>query len=242
MSFSSPCTGLVSVEGDTVSKLPDYTALSSQIAKATPTGVSSGSYNPTNTQSPACPAVDRSWNASAVLPPTPNADVCGCVVRNLTCVARSGLSDTKIAELFSTVCGLDRRACAGISVDAASGRYGAMSPCNSTEQLSWAFNAYYNNASPANRASACDFDGSAQLQTPAPVSNQCRPLLSQVGAAGTGSVTAAPSATGGGGASASGTRASAAGAITVPSVDFGLLQLGAYILGATLTGAGMILL
>ncbi len=242
-------SGLVKVDGDTASKLPDFTALSSKMASATPTGVQANDYNPTNTSPPRCPPTGESWNASSTLPPTPNQDVCGCVVRNLTCVAKEGLSDETVAEMFGTVCGLDRNACVGVARDGAAGRYGSMSMCNSTEQLSWVFNAYYFNQSPQNRARACDFDGNARLVTPQAPSGSCSSLVSAVGPAGTGTVTAAPQARGGSGGSGGSAGASgsarpsgAAGAVTVPRFDTGLLQMSVYVAVAFMTGMGMILL
>lgn len=238
--------GLVSVSDNTASRLPDFTALSSQLARVTPTGVQSQSYTPTNTQARECPPTGAGWNASSTLPPTPNQELCGCMMRNLTCVARTDISDETISEMFGTVCGLDRDACAGIQKDGSSGTYGALSMCNATEQLSWAFNAYYFNQPSANRAQACDFEGNARTQRPASASGTCRELLQQAGPAGTGSVTATPTGGGtgggGGGASSTATRSGSASAVTVPRFDFGMIQLGAYVVGAILTGAGMILL
>ncbi|KAI9882075.1 MAG: hypothetical protein M1823_006180 [Watsoniomyces obsoletus] len=248
MYFEEPNNyGLVKADGNTVSKLDDFTALSSQMASATPTGVRANDYNPTNTSPPRCPPTGDSWNASSTLPPTPNQDVCGCVARNLTCVAKAGLSDETIAEMFGTVCGLDRNACAGVAKNGATGKYGSMSMCNSTDQLSWVFNAYYFNQSPQNRARACDFGGNARLQQPQAPSGSCQSLVSAVGPAGTGTVTAAPQNTGGSGGSgggASGTNrpSGAAGAMTVPRFDTGLLQLSVYVAVAFMTGMGMILL
>lgn len=240
--------GLVSVDGNSASKLPDFTALSSEIAQVTPTGVNSDSYTPSNTQARECPPTGANWNASSTLPPTPNQEACSCMLKNLTCVARPGLSDEKMADLFGVVCGKDQAACRGISKDGATGEYGGVSMCNALEKLSWAFNAYYFNQSPTNRAKACDFDGNAKAQTPASVSGECRPLLSQIGSAGTGTVTSAPKAGSGGGSrsgsgsGSSSTTSGAAGATTVPSLNVGIFQLGAYLVCAVLTGAGMILL
>ena len=232
-------SGLVSINGDTASKLPDFTALSSQIAKVTPSGVNSASYTPTNSQSQNCPATGTAWNAASALPPTPNADLCGCMVKSLSCVTKPGINVTSIGDLFGTVCGLQKGVCDGITANATTGTYGAYGMCNDTEKLSWALNSYFQkqNSNP----SACDFNGAATTQAAASASGNCQSLISQAGSAGTGTVTSAPTGTGGGGSS-TGTKKSAAGAVTVPSFDFGMLQLSAYVIGAVLTGAGMILL
>ena len=180
-------------------------------------------------------------------------------MRNLTCVAKPGLSDDDVSKLFGTVCGLDKSACAGIARDGSTGEYGSLSMCNSTEKLSWVFNAYYMNQSPANKASACNFDGNAQTRQPASPSGTCQNLLMQLGPAATGSVTATPTANNGGsgggsgssgssatdsgsGSSSTATKKGSAGAVTVPAFDFGMLRLGAYVASAILAGAGMIIL
>lgn len=237
------CIGLVSVSDDTASKLPDFTVLSTQLARVTPTGVNAESYTPTNTQARQCPPTGAGWNASSALPPTPNKELCGCMLRNLTCVAKQDLDGDTISQLFGTVCGLDEDACAGVQKDGSTGTYGALSMCSPIEQLSWAFNAYYFNQPSARRAQACDFEGNAQTQRPASASNTCRELLGQVGSGGTGSVTAVPTAGGtGGGATSTATRPGSGNAVTIPRFDFGILQLGAYIVGTILAGAGMILI
>ncbi|KAI9797951.1 MAG: 1,3-beta-glucanosyltransferase gas1 [Piccolia ochrophora] len=240
--------GLVSVDGNEASKLPDFTALSSQLAQITPSAVEADSYEPTNTEAPACPT-GGGWNASSDLPPSPNQELCDCVVRSLGCTAKTELSDDDVEELFSTVCGLDKSACEGIAADGSSGTYGALSMCAPLDKLSWAFNSYYTRQRRSSKA--CDFDGNAQIQDRQDPDEKCRGFLEQVGGAGTGSVTSVPTATGnaegvvGVGqsqSSSSTSTAGAAGALTAPRLEMGMLQLGAYIFGAILTGAGMILL
>ncbi|EKG19813.1 Glycolipid anchored surface protein GAS1 [Macrophomina phaseolina MS6] len=69
--------GLVTIDGDTVSTLVDFNNYKSQIAKATPTGVNSADYEPTNTRQRDCPAVNTAWMATASpLPPRPNTELC----------------------------------------------------------------------------------------------------------------------------------------------------------------------
>ncbi|APA14203.1 hypothetical protein SS1G_12017 [Sclerotinia sclerotiorum 1980 UF-70] len=234
--------GLVSVSGDTVSKLPDFTALSKQLASATPSSTNSASYTVTNTVAQACPATGTAWAASSNLPPIANADLCECMVSSLSCVANSGISGNSSADLFDYVCGLDSAACDGISKNATTGVYGAYSMCTSSQQLSFVFDQYYKrqNQSPT----ACDFSGNAKTQSGSQ-SSKCSALLSQAGTAGTGTVTSAPTGTGSSSSSSHSsttTKKSAAGATIVPRFDLGLLQLGAYLVVAGMTGAGMVML
>ncbi|TGO12076.1 hypothetical protein BTUL_0095g00340 [Botrytis tulipae] len=237
--------GLVSVSGDSVSKLPDFTALSKQLASATPSSTNSASYTVTNTVAQACPATGTAWAASSNLPPIANAELCECMVQSLSCVANSGISGNSSADLFDYVCGLDSAACDGISKNATTGTYGAYSMCTSAQQLSFVFDQYYQHNNKA--ATACDFSGNAKTQTGAK-SSTCSSLISQAGTAGTGTVTSAPTGTGSSSSSSgtsgtsTSTKKSAAGATIVPRFDLGLLQLGAYIVVAGMAGAGMIML
>jgi len=234
--------GLVTIKGDTASKLPDFTALQKQLAKATPTSTAMADYVVSNTAAQACPATGADWSASSNLPPIANADLCSCMVSSLSCVARKGLTGNQTADLFSNVCGLDNSACNGINGNATTGTYGSYSMCDSYSKLSFAFDQYYQSQSKA--STACDFGGNATTQSGSQSSN-CKALLNQAGTAGTGTVTSVPTGTGSS-SSSSGTstttKKSAAGAVVVPRLDMGLLQLGAYLLVASMAGAGMILL
>lgn len=238
--------GLVSVSGDTVSKLPDFTALSKQLALATPSLTASSAYSVTNTVPQACPATGTAWAASSNLPPIANSDLCSCMVSSLSCIADTGLSGNETANLFSTVCGLDNAACDGINANATTGTYGAYSMCDAYSQLSFAFDQYYSNQGKA--STACDFNGNAKTQSGS-TSSSCKALLSQAGTAGTGTVTTAPTGTGSSSgssgsssSSSTSTKKSAAGAVIVPRFDMGLLQLSAYVVVAGMAGAGMIML
>jgi hypothetical protein len=193
----------------------------------------------TNTVAQACPATGTSWAAASALPPIANADVCTCMVSSLSCVASTGLSSNATSTLFSSVCGLDPAACKGIATNGTSGVYGAYSMCNSYQQLSFAMDQYYKSQNKV--ATACDFSGQAKLQTGS-TSSSCSSLLNQAGSAGTGTVTTVPTGTGASGSSGSSTKKSAAGAVIVPRLDMGLLQLGAYLFAAGVAGAGMILI
>ena len=162
---------------------------------------------------------------------------------NLTCVAKSDISDDDIQTNFDYLC--DPKVgdyCVGITPNATTGNYGSYSMCNSTERLSWAMNEFYLNQTANNpqNNNPCSFKGVATKQSPQ-LANSCKALVSQAGAAGTGTVTSAPTGTGSSGSSST-SKKSAAGTTTIPKFDFGLLQLAIYLLTAGLVGAGMVLL
>ncbi|KAL3427450.1 glycolipid anchored surface protein [Phlyctema vagabunda] len=228
--------GLVSVDGDSVSTLSDYNAWATEIASVTVTGVNSASYTPTNTVQQDCPAVATNWLVSeSGLPPTPNQAVCDCMVSSLTCKAKAGISSEDIGTLFAQVCGYnDGKPCAGVTTNTSTGVYGEYSMCNSTQQLSYAFNEYYLEQGSSD---ACDFDGNAESVSAAATAASCSSVLSQASATGTGS------SSGGAAASASSTKSSAADALYTPrAVTVGGHILGLYAMGSVMLGAAMILL
>lgn len=205
------------------------------------------SYNPTNTKAQACPPSGTAFQLdTSALPPTPNEQSCSCMIKSLTCVAKPNTNTSAVEELFNQVCGyINGDACKGITRNATTGSYGAYGMCSPSDQLSFAFNAYYENqvnGKPPN-TDACNFNGAASTQSAASASGSCSALISQAGASGTGTVTSVPSGTGSSsGSSGSATKSAAAGMINVPSFGFGMLQLGLYFTVAALVGAGMIML
>ena len=115
--------------------------------------------------------------------------------------------------------------------------------CNATERLSWAMNEFYFNEKANNKEDThpCSFNGNATLQKSS-LTGECKDLVSQAGAAGTGTVTSAPTGTGSAGGAATTSKKGAAATLTVPKFDLGLLQLAVYVFSAGLVGAGMVLL
>jgi len=183
------------------------------------------------------------WQAATGLPPTPNQAVCSCMVSSLSCVAASNIDDTEVGSLFGLVCGYPGSPCAGISTNTTTGVYGPYSMCNSTEQLSYAFNTYYLGQKSA--ASACSFNGNAVVVKPAAAANSCSSVI----AAAT-SANPASGATGGGagagagaGAASSTSKKSEAGDIVFgASLGVSRFFLVGFTLLAFLSGAGMIML
>jgi len=246
--------GLVSVSGNTVSKLQDFSNLQSQLAMATPSGVNSASYTPSNSPA-ACPATGTSWAAAATpLPPTPNQNLCSCMYNSLQCVVAGSVDESNYGDLFGTVCGysgqVGKDVCAGIEAYGNNATYGAYSMCNSTEQLAFVLNYYYQLEKGSN-PSACSFGGSATTKAATAAAGTCSALLNQAGSAGTGQVTSQPTGTGaagggsGSGGSASGSASKSTGAASglfVHHAEVGYLSVAFYAGAAVLSGAAMILL
>ncbi|KAM0715842.1 hypothetical protein Q7P37_008356 [Cladosporium fusiforme] len=241
--------GLVSVDGDNVSKREDFSYYSSQIATVSPSGVQMESYSPTNSAA-ACPTDAKSWNAVASpLPPTPNKQLCACMFNSLTCAPNSDLDGESTGKLFGTVCGLgDGAQCDGIAANATTGDFGAYSMCNATEKLGWIMDAYYQAQSGENQASACDFDGSAATKSAVSPSGVCSDLMSEAGTEGTGEVKSKPTDTGAGEASNGGKGEDASGSegagnmFNAPSYTSGSWQAVSLLVVGLASGFGMILL
>lgn len=194
-----------------------------------PKGVEMDKYKPGNTSLRPCPT-SKSWKSNKTLPPTPNKELCGCMVKSLTCIAKDSIDDEELGDLFGTVCGLSKTACGGIQADAAEGAYGAYSMCNPREKLSFAFNSYYEEQNKkGNGENACDFDGMARRQSPVKATGTCSKLIEEAGKDG---VTAAPNSS----------SSSAGSPMAIPSINTSIIHLGLYLFCATLAGAGMILL
>lgn len=160
--------GLVSVQGSSVSPLPDYTRFSSQIVQATPSASKMSDYTPSHASLAACPATGSAssdWHAVASpLPPAADASKCSCKVASLSCIAKKDVTDRELGSLFNYIYSSpdSSKLTADISANATSGRYGDYSMCNNRDQLSIAFDAYYKANGQSSRA--CDFQGHATTQ------------------------------------------------------------------------------
>ncbi|RJE26705.1 1,3-beta-glucanosyltransferase [Aspergillus sclerotialis] len=238
--------GLVSVDNDKVKTLDDFSNLSSQIQKVTPTGVNSASYSPSHSPQP-CPSVGSDWRSSNKLPPFPDAGLCSCMEDSLSCVVKDSVSDKKMSHLFGVVCGYG--VCDGISGNSTSGEYGAYSMCNPKAKLSFAMDQYYQQQKKkGNGASACDFDGAASTKSATKTTGSCGDLIKEAGSAGTGTVTSLPTGgdglngnSGGGDESSTSTSSGTGSPMTVQAAVFpGMWQIGVYIGSAVVAGVGMI--
>lgn len=237
---------MVKLNGDKTQKMGDFENLADQISKADPSGVEMDKYTPSNTALRSCPTVGDKWGASETLPPTPNQELCSCMMDSLTCVASDDVKPGKMEDLFGTVCGYGD-SCDGISTDATKGKYGAYSMCSGKERLSYAFDTYYQSQDEkGNGANACDFNGAAKKQSSKGSKGNCKNLMDQAGPKGTGTVTSSPSGVAGSGSDSGGDSESSTGAaargMVAPEFNFGMLKFGAYIVSAAMAGAGLILL
>ncbi|KAK5126316.1 hypothetical protein LTR85_010552 [Meristemomyces frigidus] len=238
--------GLVTVSGDTVTTNQDFKNLASQLSNVTVSGTQMSAYTPTNSAA-SCPTEGSSWAAKATpLPPTPNEQLCTCMMESLGCTVSSSADTDNYGTLFGEVCGYGD-ACDGIAANGTTGDYGAYGMCNSTQQLAYAFNAYY--AAQSSVASACDFNGAAATKAATSGGSTCSSLMAEAGTAGTGTVTSQPTGTGSGSSSgssgsASSAASSSAGATmnTVLGVESGVLPMVFIVTMAAVSGMGMILL
>lgn len=230
--------GLATVKNGKVTTNKDFDNLSKEIAKATPSGVKMADYKPSNTAAASCPKVTSgTWEAeSSPLPPVVNSDLCSCMMDTLSCVVADKTTEDDFGDMFGFVCGLkDGQYCAGINRNVTAGTYGSYGMCSSKEQLSFAVNAYAKAVS-----GGCSFKGKATTKsaTASPTASGCSNLLKEAGAAGTGSVTSAPKASGSGSSSSANSTGAASG-LTIPS---GSMGMGMYLLGAVASGMAMVLL
>lgn len=226
-------SGLVSVDGNTVSTLTDFDNLSRQIATVSPTGPNSASFTPTNSPQ-ACPTQDADFSAAASpLPPVADSGLCECMYNSLGCTVADSVSSDDYGDLFGVVCGLQDGICDGIAANGTTGSYGAFGMCNSKQQLGYALNAYYQ---ANNNPSACDFSGSAATVAAATPTGSCVAALSSAGGVTGGS------ASGSGGSSTSTKKGSASSVSTVAGVDVGYLSVGIMAWVAVVSGVGMVAL
>nr|XP_001397917.2 1,3-beta-glucanosyltransferase gel3 [Aspergillus niger CBS 513.88] len=235
--------GLVSViDSTSVSTMTDFSYYSKEIASATPSSTNKASYTPTNTALRSCPTENSSWKAKASpLPPTPDSDLCECMVDAATCTVKDSLDSDDIGDLMGEVCGM--MSCSGITGNGTTGKYGAYSMCNSKQQLVFVLNEYYEKQKSAgNAASACSWGGSATTKSATSATGSCKTYMSEAGTAGTGLVTSEATATAGSsGSTASSTSVSSTSA-GAKAVHVGYFQLAVYVAVAVVSGFAMIML
>lgn len=228
--------GLVKIGSDgKATKLKDYSALQSKVAKADPSGIDSSDYKP-SASAASCPKLSDTWQANSVLPPSPDASLCKCMVDSRECVPAKSLKEKDFGDIFGFVCGKKPALCAGINGNATTGIYGAYSMCADADKLAFILDAYYQDLDKA--SDACDFDGDATTQKAASQAS-CSSALASASAANEKAATATA-----GSASSTSTDDSFGNpsAHMARLFSLGDFAVGAYMLVAAGVGAGMVLL
>lgn len=230
--------GLVEIDkGGKASTMNNYNELKTKVNEATPSAVDMGSYKPTNTPE-SCPDLTSNWQANSALPPSPDSDLCACMVAAAECVPVSSLKEKDFGDIFGYICGAKPEVCVGINGNATTGIYGAYSMCTDTDKLTYVLDAYYKAMSKS--SSACDFDGDATTQRASSQASCSAALASASSAnevAATATAATGSKSTGGSDDSFGNPTAQLARVFT-----FGDFAVGAYLLVAGAVGAGMVLL
>lgn len=235
-------SGLVTVKGNTVTKLKDFSALQAQVTKADPKGVDESDYKPANKPA-SCPALTDDWQAINDLPPTPDAGLCTCMQKSLSCVRSSSIDTSDYGDIFGFICGKSPSVCAGINGDASTGVYGAYSMCDDGAKLDYVLDAYYQSQQKA--STACDFNGQAQVVSAKPVAT-CSAALASASAinkqAATATAPVGAGSTSSGGDSSTSSSAAVAGRPVAHLLSMGEMSMALYMGVAMLVGASMIVL
>lgn len=229
--------GLVKVSGNSANPMKNYKVLQSKLADVKPSSTSMAAYNPTNSPA-ACPAISDNWKVAGALPPTPDSDLCECMVNSLSCVPADDLDEKDYGDIFGYICKNDAAACAGIKHDTETGVYGPYGMCNAKDQLAHVLNAYYVNQNSA--SDACDFNGAAKLVS-AKTDSSCQSSLAKANSA----VAVAATATAGSAVASStseSTENAAPASVRTPLLAMGDMAVGLYMLVAMGVGAGMVML
>ncbi|RFU28647.1 hypothetical protein B7463_g7674, partial [Scytalidium lignicola] len=236
--------GLVSVSGNTVSTLADFNALSTQLAKVTPSSVSAAQYTPTNSALQSCPTLFQNWTVSSPnLPPTPNQDLCDCMYSSLSCRANSDISAEAVGDLFFVVCGYnDGRPCTGFTANTSTGVYGPYLGCNDTQKLSLAFDTYYKEQ--GSSSDACSFDGNATVVQASKASGSCTSLLSAASSSASSISSGSGTSSGSGSSSSQSSTHSpnAAARFGPQGISGSGVMMGMYVLGMAVLGGAMVVL
>ncbi|KAK6455071.1 pH responsive protein 1 precursor [Scheffersomyces xylosifermentans] len=171
--------GLVSIDGDSVVTLDDFSYYVSEINNISPSYAQSSSVKAEATQTLACPATGSTWKAATDLPPTPDEDFCNCMAKTYECVVADSVDKEDYGDLYSIVChNVD---CSDISANGTTGQYGNVSFCSDKDKLSHVLNKYY--LQEDKHSSACHFEGSATINNSASTES-CSAKHGSAGSAG----------------------------------------------------------
>ncbi|KAI1767973.1 carbohydrate-binding module family 43 protein [Hypoxylon sp. FL1150] len=231
--------GLVKVSGDKATAMKNYNVLQSKLAAAKPSSTSMAAYNPTNSPA-ACPAISDDWKAADILPPTPDSDLCDCMMSAASCVPSDDLAEKDYGDIFGYVCENDAAACAGIKADTETGVYGPYGMCSAKQQLAHILNAYYANQN--SKSTACDFNGAAQVVSGS-TNSSCDASLAKANSAVALAATATAGTTSSSSTADSTENAAAPASVRMSAfMTMGDMAIGLYMLVAMGVGAGMVLL
>lgn len=211
--------GLVSVSGSSVSTLPDFNNLSSQMAKISPSSINSKDYKPSQTVGGvSCPDFNANWKGSPTLPPTPKIGTCQCINDGSSCVVNSDTNAKNYGDLFGELCGNLQVDCSEINSNGTSGTYGDLSFCDAKQKLNFLMGKYYNSQN--GNSQACDFSSQASIVQNPKTGSNCQnaqaTAVSSGGSSGSGGA-AASGSSGSSGSSARGSAAAASGSAAASS-------------------------
>jgi hypothetical protein len=160
--------GLVKSNGNNFVKLEDFNTYKDQLSKLSLKPTKKSSYKAPKSNGSKCPKEGSNWKASNDLPPTPSVDACNCLAKTFSCVVSKSFNVTgensDAGKLFGYACGDGKVDCTRLAADGTKGRYGDISYCDPTTQLSYAFNALYNKSK--KNKEACPDDGKHSTQSP----------------------------------------------------------------------------
>jgi 1,3-beta-glucanosyltransferase GAS1 len=237
--------GVVEYKNGEPKRMKNFQKLKEQHAKADPKRVDESDYSASGDRE-TCPEIGDVWRASSNLPPTPDEDLCDCMVAASSCVATDDLDVEDFGDIFDDICGQPGNLCAGISGNATTGVYGAYHGCSDRAKLAHILDVYYQAQDEA--FDACDFDGAATTQEPSAASS-CDDALASASSINEEAATATSpldnaSSTGGSGSgSDSGNDEGAAFTSTpISRISLGNFAVGLYMVVAMGVGALMVAL
>lgn len=153
--------GVVKVKNGIVQELEDFAYLQKQFNDANPKGVSLEEFKTTlkAARAPSCPSASKVWQASSVLPHSPDLAKCECLESSLQCGLSQHVKSNNLTHIFDYAC--DKVDCEPINGDGIKGSYGYFSDCSARQKASYVINELYLKLGA--KKDTCDFDGLAVL-------------------------------------------------------------------------------
>jgi hypothetical protein len=159
--------GLTTVNGDDFTKLDDFDVYKKRLSELKLTPANKSSYKPPSSSGTTCPTAGSNWKASNDLPPIPSVDACNCLVKSYDCIVNNSFNvskpENKVGDIFQYACGEGKVDCTKFAADGETGKYGDLSFCDPSTQLSYAFNSMYKQSK---NKDACINDGKGKINTP----------------------------------------------------------------------------